>query len=808
MRLLLFLCLPIFSFAQWKVSGYILDEANLPYQHIEIRITQLNLTVFTDQKGFYLFDSIPSGSYALSIDYGYDTEYRKIDVLSQNVNFSVVLERRINFDEIVVYGDKWHQQQAVSQISLNEKSIRDLDQTKDLPYTLNALPSAQVQSDAGNGLGYTGIRLRGVDPTHIQINLNGIPMNDAESSIAYFVDIPDILASTDELSVSTGFVPSRNGPGAFGASIDLFLNKLYFKPFALVSTGFGDYHTRKFSVNLNTGLFEDAYNIEFRYSRLDSDGFIDRSKSKLRSLFLSMAKIKKNYSIRCNVIHGTEVTGQAWFGLPIQYFAIDSLYTYNSAGQEKGDAPYENENDDYKQTHVQLFYNHILNKKSNFSLSSQYTYGNGYYENYKADKTLREFGLTHPDTSSADIIRLKWLTNHFLFMNASIETGWNKYFSSQVSLSYSHYQGYHFGQAVWAHLTQVKGLGSNYYDNTGKKDELNWSGKLNYKLNSRFTVNGELQTRFISYQIDGLDDVYGTIHRNFNAWLWNPKLLAHYKLNSKIETSFSTSFYQREPYREDLLSNVDVKKEQLLDLELGIKMQHQKSLLILNSYVMEYRNQLAYNGGLNDTGEPLRVNVPKSFRRGVELLAHLDVFKYLQFDLNGNLSINKVSHYVEELPVYNANYELVNQELVEHDNVDLSYSPNRILFFQIKIPLLFSNHKIEILSLVFNQKWVGSQYLNLANYSDSRLPEYSYSSCRLNFNLPFKYAKWSSYFQISNLANTRFSTHGWSTRFKSTELINVGSDPYLSSTSSEYNAYKGVFPQALRHWNLGISIQF
>lgn len=808
MRLLLFLCLPIFSFAQWKVSGYILDEANLPYQHIEIRITQLNLTVFTDQKGFYLFDSIPSGSYALSIDYGYDTEYRKIDVLSQNVNFSVVLERRINFDEIVVYGDKWHQQQAVSQISLNEKAIRDLDQTKDLPYTLNALPSAQVQSDAGNGLGYTGIRLRGVDPTHIQINLNGIPMNDAESSIAYFVDIPDILASTDELSVSTGFVPSRNGPGAFGASIDLFLNKLYFKPFALVSTGFGDYHTRKFSVNLNTGLFEDAYNIEFRYSRLDSDGFIDRSKSKLRSLFLSMAKIKKNYSIRCNVIHGTEVTGQAWFGLPIQYVVIDSLYTYNSAGQEKGDAPYENENDDYKQTHVQLFYNHILNKKSNFSLSSQYTYGNGYYENYKADKTLREFGLTHPDTSSADIIRLKWLTNHFLFMNASIETGWNKYFSSQVSLSYSHYQGYHFGQAIWAHLTQVKGLGSNYYDNTGKKDELNWSGKLNYKLNSRFTVNGELQTRFISYQIDGLDDVYGTIHRNFNAWLWNPKLLAHYKLNSKIETSFSTSFYQREPYREDLLSNVDVKKEQLLDLELGIKLQHQKSLLILNSYVMEYRNQLAYNGGLNDTGEPLRINVPKSFRRGVELLAHLDVFKYLQLDLNGNLSINKVSHYVEELPVYNANYELVNQELVEHDNVDLSYSPNRILFFQIKIPLLFSNHKIEILSLVFNQKWVGSQYLNLANYSDSRLPEYSYSSCRLNFNLPFKYAKWSSYFQISNLANTRFSTHGWSTRFKSTELINVGSDPYLSSTSSDYNAYKGVFPQALRHWNLGISIQF
>ncbi|HRI34668.1 MAG TPA: carboxypeptidase-like regulatory domain-containing protein, partial [Saprospiraceae bacterium] len=198
MRLLIFLCLPIFSFAQWKVSGYILDEANLPYQHIEIRITQLNLTVFTDQKGFYLFDSIPSGSYALSIDYGYDTEYRKIDVLSQNVNFSVVLERRINFDEIVVYGDKWHQQQAVSQISLNENAIRDLDQTKDLPYTLNALPSAQVQSDAGNGLGYTGIRLRGVDPTHIQINLNGIPMNDAESSIAYFVDIPDILTSTDE----------------------------------------------------------------------------------------------------------------------------------------------------------------------------------------------------------------------------------------------------------------------------------------------------------------------------------------------------------------------------------------------------------------------------------------------------------------------------------------------------------------------------------------------------------------------------------------------------------------------------------
>ncbi|MBK6353054.1 MAG: TonB-dependent receptor [Saprospiraceae bacterium] len=801
----------LFSFdsnAQSFLSGRVLDENSDPYQQVLVKIEQLNNSTWTDSKGYYEFRNLPSGTYAVSVDYGYDIEYRQVLIEKSIVTYDFNISRRINFEEINISSTKWGSDGLVSTKKITGEEILKNRDDKDLPYMLNNLPSIQVQSDAGNGIGYAGFRVRGIDPNQIQVNLNGIPLNDAESSRTYFVNTPDLLSSIDRMEVLTGFVPGRSGPGGFGASLDLNLNKLYFKPFARIATQFGSYNSSMFSVMANTGLFEDAYNLEIRYSRQNSNGFIERSDSRLRSLFLSGAVIKKKYSLRLNFIQGSELTGQAWNGLPYQYFNTDSLYTWNLSGREKSPVPYDNEVDNYKQTHSQIFYNKSFNRSTNLVFNFNFTKGRGFYENFKSNNNLADYGLTHPDTMQADLIRRKWLDNDFLYSYLGLEKVWNSRFSSSFGIAYSFYKGKHFGQIISTSLYKVGGLGLNYYFNTGKKNEMSYFFKSSYGISSKVKAVFDFHLRSVNYNAMGTDDSYGAINITQQINLANPKLAFIYILSDKIQASFSSAYYEREPYREELLSNPTLGKEKLVCLDAGFIWSIAKFKAAANLYHMEYRDYLAPNGDLNDTGDPLRVNIPKAFRSGVECNVDFLPVRFIGISYQVNISKNRARNFNEKIPVFDGNYTQVGEIIRFSASTPLAFSPSQIHGVTIKFNLLERPKRSELLQILFNTKFVGAQYLDLSGKNEAMIEAYHVEMLKLQYGRMIKKANLNAYIQVNNLTNQRYTSHGWFSRFGSTTSLDPNTDPYLGTEDQNIYYYKGLFPQALRHFSLGINLTF
>lgn len=795
-------------FAQSELYGKVEDENSNPYQHVVVKIEQLNLLTRTDDYGMYTFKNVPLGNYAVSVDYGYDVEYRQVFIDKPIINYNFTISRRINFEEISISSTKWGSEALVSTKKINGDEILNNRNDKDLPYILNTLPSIQVQSDAGNGIGYTGFRIRGIDPNQIQVNLNGIPLNDAESSRTYFVNTPDLLGSVDRLEVLSGFVPGRSGPGGFGAALDLNLNKLFFKPFARISTQFGSFNSSLISVMANTGLFEDAYNLEIRYSRQNSNGFIERSDSRLRSLFISGALIKKKYSLRVNFIQGSEITGQAWNGLPYQYFGQDSLFKWNLAGREKMPEPYKNEVDNYKQTHSQAFYNRAINHNTNVVFNFNFTKGRGFYENYLANKVLADFGISDPDTLQADIIRRKWLDNDFLYSYLGLEKVWSSKFSSSVGLAFSYYKGRHFGQIIKTSLFEVNGVGQNYYFNTGKKNEICSFLKTAYDFSPKLKAVFDFHLRSVIYNVNGTDDIYGPINLNQNISLISPKLAVIFQPFNILQTSFSIAYYEREPYREELLSNISVDKERLLCLDAGLQWKINRVMASANFYHMDYRDYLAPNGDLNDTGDPVRVNVPNARRSGVECNFEYAPFKFLSVSYQGNISKNLAKNFNEKIPVFDENYIKIDEIVRFSSSTPLAFSPSQIHGFTLKVNFINKPEFAELLQIILNSKYVGAQFLDLSGKEEAKIESYHVEMLKLQYSRSIRKSNLIAYIQLNNLSNQKYSTHGWFSRFGSSVSMDPETNPYLGVENKNVYYYKGLFPQALRHFSAGVNITF
>ncbi|MEO6190269.1 MAG: TonB-dependent receptor, partial [Saprospiraceae bacterium] len=700
-----------------------------------------------------------------------------------------------------------NEKSAISNQVIQSAELEENQTEKDLPYLLEKLSSVQVQSDAGNGVGYTDIRIRGIDPQQIQFNLNGVPVNDAESSRTYLVDLPDIVNSTDQINVSSGFVTGRSGPGAFGAAIDLFTNTLHFKSFAKIKTRFASYATSAYSLQVNSGLFEDAYNLEVRLSGLKSNGFVDRASSNLKSFSICAVKIKPTYSLRLNLFNGKEITGQSWNGLPFTYFDNDSLFRYNIAGTEKPNTPYDNEVDRYTQTHTQFFYNQIIGK-FNLQYTANYTRGIGYYENYKANQNLADFMLLHKDTMTSDIIRQKWLSNHFIFNSIGLERNWNSRLSSYLVFGYSKYIGEHYGKAIWSPLTNVEGLFDNYYLNTGKKSEFSFIARLNKIWNAKLSSLFDLQARKINYGISGTDDIYGSLKVNNKTFLFSPKILLAYEHSKALQFDLSSSYYQREPYREDLLTNVDLKNEQLYAFDFGLKYLKFPLSFKCNFYSMNYFNYLTLNGKLNDTGDPLRINVPKASRQGVELNIEYSFLNKIKLFWSANFSSNKVYNYEKNIAVYTPEFTLIRYEVKNYKSVDLAFSPSMIQSLGLSYIVLNQKQNKSKLEVSLFSKWVGSQFLDISEMETSKLPAYFILNSRIAYQKKFNWLKLESFFQINNLLNTRFSSHGWYSNYKVEGAYELGSNPYEGSIENNNFFNKGLYPQALRNLSFGLDFIF
>lgn len=710
---------------------------------------------------------------------------------------------KILLNEIEISSSGWKSDVLTSSLVISDKEIIQHTSEKDIPYLLLAHPSAQIQSEAGNGIGYTGFRIRGIDPNQVQISLNGVPLNDSESSRTYFVNTPDILANTDKMNIVTGYVPGRAGTGAFGSAIDLYLNKFNPDPSIGVKNIFGSFNSHIWNVQLNSGLLSKKFFVEARYSNQKSDGYIERASSKLNGLFLSGGIIRNKSMLRVNFIRGTERTGLAWYGLPYRYFQVDSLVTYNYAGREKPGNPYPDEVDQYTQTHSQLFYNLALNQKMSWNTTLHYTNGYGYYENYKANQNLADYLLMHATLQSSDLIRQKWLDNDFYYAYSGLEFQISPELEFSTGVSSSIYKGKHFGKVKWVPSEEITGLNQMYYYNTGSKYENALFLKGNYNFNPKWQWITDFHFRKIDYKIDGKVDFYGNTNILRNFHLFNPKTALIYHFSKPLLFTTSISYYQREPYREDLLTDPNLKKEKLLDFELGVNYSKNSYTLRLNSYFMRYFDYFALNGALNATGDPLRTQISGASRIGLESSIDVKFWKAITLYSLISVSNNKTSEFEEVIPHFGEVFRPEQKNLVS--NRSLAFSPEFLASFGIEANLKSWNTFLPI-TISYVHRIVSSQYLDLSQSSSSLLSSYDLGQFRMSTDLNIGKLKINAFFQCYNLWNNLYSTHGWTLRYTLDQAPNT-LDPYSGHVGDDLYFSKGLYPQAGRHYSVGINLK-
>lgn len=636
--------------------------------------------------------------------------------------------------------------------NFSKKEIEKVNLGADLPFVLNQTPSVVVNSDAGNGVGYTGIRIRGSDASRINITLNGIPFNDPESQGTFFVNLPDFSSSVNSIQVQRGVGTSSNGVGAFGASINISTSEINTIPYAEVNNSFGSFNTLKNTIKVGSGLIGDHFTTDLRLSRISSDGYIDRASSDLKSFYFSTAYLNKKSSLRFNVFSGKEKTYQAWYG--VSEADLDLNRTVNYAGTERQGEPYDNETDNYKQDHFQLLYNQQLSNRIKLNTTIFYVKGKGYYEQYKANEAYTDYGLTAPiignqPVTNSDLVRRLWLDNNFYGSIFSIHY---RDSSSQVTAGagWNRYDGNHFGEVTWA----AKGLISpkRWYDLDAFKTDLNFYIKEQTKINRHLTAFLDLQFRKVKYSIDGFRNNPGlAILNNYN--FFNPKFGISY-LKNDWSGYLSFSKGQKEPNRDDFEAGLTQmpKPEKLNDIELGIEKRKLNYTLGATGYFMHYKDQLVLTGKINDVGAYTRTNIPKSYRMGVELTSTAKFNSRVNINANLSLSKNKVLDFKEFVDDYDNGGQKTNQ----YSSTDIAYSPNLVAGATLNI-LPLKNVEFSLIS-----KYVGKQYLDNTQNENRKLNAFYTQDARVIYSFTKNWLKEVNIIlQVNNVFNKLYEPNGY-----------------------------------------------
>jgi iron complex outermembrane receptor protein len=561
-------------------------------------------------------------------------------------------------------------QQPFAKSNVSAAQIAQVNVGQDLPFLIQNTPSVVVHSDAGTGVGYTGIRIRGTDATRINVTLNGIPYNDAESMATYFVDLPDFSSSVNSIQIQRGVGTSTNGAGSFGATLNLATNDYKPQSYLSFQNSYGSFNTLKNTLQLGSGLLKDKFTLDARLSNIGSDGYIDRAKSDLKSFYVSSTYWGDQSSLRLNIFSGKEKTYQAWYGVPEELLA--SKRTFNPAGTEKSGDPYDNQTDNYTQTHYQLFYNKKWSPYWSFNTALFLTRGKGYYEEYKASVLVSEYQLpSNPAWNSIapDLIRQRWLDNHFWGQIASVEYEKDK---NKITIGggWNQYDGDHFGELPYPNLIPIT-TSKVYYKNNALKKEVNLYAKWQYQINNNWNSFLDIQYRNVSHNMYGFDHTPDlTIQRNFD--FINPKAGITY---TKGKTTYYSSFAlaHKEPNRDDFEAGLtqQPKQEILYDWETGFTKKDKLFEYGANIYVMNYKDQLVLTGKINDIGAYTRTNVPKSSRIGIEIEASHKLNSHLTSSGNITLSQNKIESFTE----YIDDYDNGGQIKIQHNNKDITLSP-------------------------------------------------------------------------------------------------------------------------------------
>jgi len=638
---------------------------------------------------------------------------------------------------------------------LSKKDIEKNNLGQDIPFLLNQTPSVVVNSDAGNGVGYTGIRIRGTDAARINVTLNGIPYNDAESQGTFFVDLPDFSSSANSIQVQRGVGTSSNGAGAFGGTINLFTNELNKKFYASTNNSVGSFNTWKNNIQFGSGLLGKHFTVDGRVSSIRSDGYIDRAKSNLQSFYLSTAFVNEKNSLRLNVFSGKEKTYQAWNG--VAEYLLETDRTNNPSGTEKPGEPYNNEVDDYTQTHYQLFYNHKFNSLWKGNIAAFLTRGKGYYEQYKANKKLADYNL--PDyfdgtntIKRTDLVRRLWLDNYFYGTIFSLQYQKNK---TQFIFGggYNTYDGKHYGQIKWAAVQAAVPKNHRWYDLTAYKKDFSIYNKWIQQWSSHWHSFIDVQFRNIDYRIHGFRD-NPALQIDENYSFLNPKFGITYS-NKNWQAFASYALAGKEPNRDDFeAGNTEQPKpERLHDIELGVEKKGINYSFAANMYYMMYKNQLVLTGKINDVGAYTRTNIDKSYRAGIELQGNVKIASWINASANITFSENKIKNYTEYLD----DYDNGGQQTNFYSKTTISFSPAVIAGGSINfIPV--KNGEISFIS-----KYVGRQYLDNTAQRSRSLNPYYLQDIRLSYLIEHKIFKETNLIlQLNNVFNKKYEPNGYS----------------------------------------------
>ncbi|HZH36801.1 MAG TPA: TonB-dependent receptor plug domain-containing protein, partial [Flavisolibacter sp.] len=592
--------------------------------------------------------------------------------------------------------------------NLKKEDIVTQNLGQDLPFLLNQTPSVVVSSDAGTGVGYTGIRIRGTDATRINVTLNGVPFNDAESNGTFFVNLPDFLSSVNTIQVQRGVGTSSNGPGAFGATINLSTNEVIKQRALEINNSYGSFNTQKNTILFNSGLFGNYFLADARISRIASDGYIDRATSDLKAYYLSTAFLKQKTSLRFTTFSGKERTYQAWYGVPEEQLKTNR--TFNSAGTERPGEPYENEVDNYRQTHYQLFFNQQLAHGLNLNTGLFLVRGKGFYEQYKANRRYSSFGQTPPPGfTRTDLIRQLWLDNYYYGNIFSLQYE-NGHSSGTLGGAITRYTGEHFGKLVWAQhgLTDPD---NKWYDTPAEKNDANVYLKWQEKLNPNWQLYGDLQWRGVAYEINGFRD-NPALQIDNRYHFFNPKFgISYLKKGWNIYHSYGIA--NKEPNRDDFeAGNTEQPRpERLYNMETGIEKKGSNYNWGINLYYMLYKDQLVLTGKINDVGAYTRTNIEDSYRAGIELQGSAKPYKWMQASGNIAFSRNRVRNFSE----YIDDYDNGGQKQNHYKEADIAYSPELVGSATLSF-LPFKNASLSLIG-----KYVSDQYLDNTQQESRKL---------------------------------------------------------------------------------------
>ncbi|HAI20232.1 MAG TPA: TonB-dependent receptor, partial [Xanthomarina gelatinilytica] len=663
---------------------------------------------------------------------------------------------------------------------------------QDVPILLNYLPSVVTTSDAGAGVGYTGIRVRGVNAQSTNVTINGIPYNDAESLGTFWVNLGDFASSVESLQLQRGVGTSTNGSGAFGASINVLTDAVSNKAYGEIANSFGSFNTWKHTVKFSTGLLNDHIEIAGRLSQITSDGYIDRASSNLKSYFLQASYVDESTLIKAITFSGKEVTYQSWNGIEDPYL-LEHDRTFNSAGMytdENGNVQfYDNEIDNYQQDHYQFHWNQKINNNWSTNLALNYTKGKGYFEQYKEDQAFVDYGLENVDIGNetlteTDLIRRRWLDNDFYVVNANVNYKTNA-LNVILGTSYSTYSGDHFGEIIWAQYASNSMIRDRYYNGNGKKIDASSFAKATYRLNGHLSLYLDLQSRYVHYKTTGTNSDVAPFIVDKNYHFFNPKAGVSYNINTNNNLYFSYARANREPNRDDFENNADVKPEQLNDFELGWR--HTSNLFSLNTnlYYMLYNEQLVLTGAINNSGNPIRDNSGKSYRLGLEVDAVFNISKAFSVQPNMALSMNKNKE----------TFASIDGRIVDLGETNISFSPN------IVAGNAFVFKPINGLQMSLLSKFVGEQYMGNTDSEASKLDSYFVN----DFNVMYEIETTSIFKSIiiSGLVNNIFSEKYSSNGFYYT-YDDTWTDPNQITTIEG----TGYYPQATRNFLLGVTLKF